>query len=131
MILRTTYSKGPFKRMFRVKGYSKKLPIRFKSAGIFHLITNLPSSASALKHFCFTSLCSSKLLCLYNYYNSKNNDDNDHHHIYIVWINRTLFNDIFQMHSQNNLIRNWRIVTEDKLEKNKKKTGRKLWQCKK
>ena len=94
MILRTTYSKGPFKRMSRVKGYSKKLPITFKIAGILNLITKLPSSKSVLKYFCFTGWSSSKLLCLYNYYSYyKNKDGTDHRHIYHVWINRTLFNE--------------------------------------
>jgi hypothetical protein len=79
---------APFKRMSRVKGYSKKLPITLKSEGILHLITNLPSSLSVLKY--------NKLLRLYNYYNYyKNNDgiDHHHHHIYLVWLNRMLFNE--------------------------------------
>ena len=77
-----------------VKGYSKKLPIRFKSAGILNLITNLPSSKSALKYFYFTGLSSPKLLRLYNYCNYyKNKDGTDHRHVYRVWINRTLFNE--------------------------------------
>jgi len=56
-------ARGHSKRMFYVKSYSKKLPITFKRAGILHLFTNLPFSVSVLKHFCFTGLSSSKLLC--------------------------------------------------------------------